>query len=127
MNIYKEQLTPLTCGLDPQSVTDNPVDTPNSLWWIPIKCKGVLFCVSTGAGGTSATYKVQYGNDHDGASPADLGTAYNVAHATTADVDWIYVPVSAVPQGKFLGIICTVAGTAVISVTAHAVEPSYSA
>ena len=107
-------------------MTGTAVDTPNGSWAIPANARALVFVCSTGAGGTSATYQVQTGDDANGSNPVDL-TGYTVAHGASAAVGRIEVPVGVFPAGKYVGIKATVVGTAVVSATCHLLDASYPA
>lgn len=126
MSTFKQNFASNGAGLVPQSVTGGAVDTANGSWVVPVNCRSLVFVCSTGAGGTSATYQVQTGNDVDGGTPVDA-TGYVVAHGASAAVGLIEVPVGKLPAGKFVGIKATVVGTAVIAVTCHLLDASYPA
>ncbi len=54
-------------------------------------------------------------------------TGYIVAHGASVAVSRIEVPVGVFPAGKYVGIKCTVVGTAVVSATCHYLDASYPA
>ena len=124
MSTYKENIGSTGSGIVPQAVTGAAVTTANGAWVRPANARALAFICSTGAGGTSATYQVETGNDANGATPVDL-TGYVVAHGASAAVGRIEVPVGLVPAGKYVGIKATVVGTAVVSVTCHYLDAAY--
>lgn len=127
MSTYKQNIPVVLNAVKPQSLASaaSTIGTAGAI--LPAKARAFAVICQEGAhGGGNSTYQVKSCDDANGTNPVDV-SGYSAVISAANGTAIIEVPVSAIPAGKYLAVVCTTTGTNLVSAVVVALDPNYPA